>query len=95
MRTGQNRPFKYNEKMIYHVGDLQYDRSQKTLEGRQAAKLAREIWRRYIAGEVTLVQKRLGPSRWEYHAIPKPRPHTPVVWYGGRKYKCSPRLSSS
>lgn len=81
--------------MIYHVGNLQYDRSHRTERGRAVAKVAREAWRKYIAGEIDLFQRRVTPDICEYHAIPRPRPHIPVVWLGGRKHKiCGPRSSS-
>lgn len=80
--------------MIYHVGNLLYDRSIRSEQGRAAAKVAREVWRKYLAGEVDLFQRRVlhdhspeSPGVIEYHAIPRRRPYIPVTWLGGRKYK--------
>jgi len=65
--------------MLYHVGNLLHDREHD----RKVAKIAREAWAQYLAGAITLVQRRVRPGVCEYHAIPLPRPHKPVNHRGG------------
>ncbi len=75
--------------MIYFTGYLAKARDETELDpatGRmkptaralELRKLAKEMRRRMLAGEVTLSQRRLAEDRYEYHAIPteaiKPRP---------------------
>lgn len=62
------------DKFIYHVGDLFADRqffiSRLGTEGRsQLSILADAAYRAARTNQVMLVQRRLGPSEWEYIAV--------------------------
>lgn len=51
--------------VIYHTGYLFMDRIQYT----QLNSLAHAVYVKYVAGEVCLVQRRLGDMRYEYYAV--------------------------
>lgn len=53
--------------VCYHSGFLMLDR----LVNGKIHAIAREMWRLQERGKVSLAQKRLGPGRYEYWAIPK------------------------
>lgn len=63
---------KRGDRIIYHTGDLYYERNHGTDgQGRGAAAislLAKEAWRAYMDGKVTLTQQRIGNSLWAYIA---------------------------
>jgi len=74
------------EEVVYHVGDLHYDRTQGTDGfGRGAvaiAQKAKAAWLAMCAGACMLYQRRVGPSRWYYVAKKLPFPHKAVVFSG-------------
>lgn len=56
--------------LIYHVGTLMYDRI-RGLEFGRVHGAAQAAWNAYVRGEVTLVQRKLAPLKYEYIAIRK------------------------
>jgi len=56
------------ERIIYHTGDLMFARER----GSQLDATANAAWDAHLAGECLLVQRRVGPSTWEYIAIRTP-----------------------
>jgi hypothetical protein len=56
------------EALIYHVGSLMHDRV-RGLEFGRVHGAAQAAWDAYERGEVTLVQRRIAPLKFEYIAI--------------------------
>lgn len=65
---------------VYYVGDLQYDRQVEVSDDEPAAEakraqvralnaLANAIMRMQQERNIILMQKRVGPSQWEYWAV--------------------------
>jgi len=52
--------------VCYHTGFLMLNR----LGDGKIHAVARQMWQLYRQGKVTLAQKRLGPGRYEYWALP-------------------------
>lgn len=63
--------------IVYHTGFLLNDRQK----GSQLEATADAAWAEHLAGRCTLVQRRLGPSSYEYIAI-KLDPARPVRYIG-------------
>lgn len=61
---------KRGQKLVYHVGSLMADR-QRPRQGETIRSTAMAAWKAYEMGKVTLVQRYLSPSRYEYIAVIK------------------------
>jgi hypothetical protein len=55
------------DRIIYHTGDLQYDRMQP--DARTLRDLANIVWGAYKSGKALLFQKRLGKNEFAYMAV--------------------------
>ena len=54
-----------NQWFMYHVGFLYEDRPKS----KRLNALAHTVYAEYKAGHCTLVQRRLGPGKYEYYAV--------------------------
>lgn len=58
------------ERIIYHTGDLQFQRQK----GSQLDATAEAVWQAHLRGDCTMVQRRVSPYVWEYIAVKSARP---------------------
>ncbi len=58
---------KRGDRIIYHTGDLQYDRMLP--ESRSLRELANIVWGAYKSGKALLFQKRIGTNQFAYIAV--------------------------
>lgn len=59
--------------LVYHVGSLMYDRAQDGPYSRRVDDIAAIVYASCGRGEVTLVQRRLAPLKYEYVALGRAR----------------------
>ena len=55
--------------MVYHVGDLMYDRFGRSDGARKVFEMAETAWDYFSTGEVHLLQQRVSRSCFEYIAV--------------------------
>lgn len=72
---------KAGARIVYHVGDLAYDR-QLGFDFLKVNAVGLAAFQACEAGKVDLIQKLLAPGVFEYIAIKKTEPHTKVGWTG-------------
>lgn len=53
------------EKIVYFTGDLMFQRDK----GSQLDATATAAWEAHLRGECVLVQRRVGPNKWDYIAV--------------------------